>query len=225
MPSSPLIRLLLLLGFAAGLPGLGLPALALCLLVLVAWYAAVPAVSLRTWGRAIRRMRWFFLTLIVIYAFFTPGTLIGGVHWLPSREGLQLATARALMLVLMLGAVYLLLGTTGRDALAAGLTRLMQLLLPRKIAERLARRLLASLEAVPEMQHAVAASRASGQGGLLDRAAGLIGHIEQQAAVAAEAPHAALPTIRSPSWYEWLWLAGLAAVMLGLAHWNPWVGN
>lgn len=220
MPS-PLIRLLLMLGFAAGVPLLSLPALSLCLLALVALYAGLPDVSLRTWGGAIYRMRWFFLTLVVIYAFFTPGTLIAGSHWLPSREGLQLAATRALMLILMLGAVYLLLGTTGRDALAAALTRVMRFLLPARLAERLARRLIASLEAVPAMQQAVAASRQTGRGGLLDRAAALITGIERDAA-ADEALPASLPAMDRPRWFEWGWPVLLAVTMLGLALLNHW---
>jgi len=68
-----------------------------------------------------RRMRWFFLSIIIIYAWMTPGRTIAipvmSDHeaWLPTIEGIALGLMRVLSLALILMAVNLLLRCTSQQ--------------------------------------------------------------------------------------------------------------
>ncbi len=71
----------------------------------------------------IRRTRWILLSLLVIYAYATPGEallpLLG--NWSPVREGLQDGAAQLLKLLAALASVAILLQKLSRAELIAGL--------------------------------------------------------------------------------------------------------
>jgi len=73
------------------------------------------------------RSRWLMMTLLLIYAFATPGEYVRG--WdagiAPTYEGLREGLLQAGRLAVMLTALALLLGTTQRSALMAGIYRLL----------------------------------------------------------------------------------------------------
>jgi hypothetical protein len=61
----------------------------------------------------LRRLRWLFLSIFIVYVFFTPGILLWtGVLWSPTLEGLQQGAARIAVLVLLVAAVNVLLVST-----------------------------------------------------------------------------------------------------------------
>lgn len=79
----------------------------------------------------LRRVRWLLLTLMLIFALTTPGEYVHGwpLAYAPTYEGLMTGTVQSARLLTMLTGLALLLGTTSREALMAGL---YVLLLPLK---------------------------------------------------------------------------------------------
>ncbi|MDT8384103.1 MAG: hypothetical protein RRB22_06780 [Gammaproteobacteria bacterium] len=64
----------------------------------------------------LKRLRWLFLSIFVIYLFFTPGVLLWPeLVWGPTREGVLLGLSRIAVLVLLVAAVNVLLTSTGQD--------------------------------------------------------------------------------------------------------------
>lgn len=200
----PSIRILLLLAFAGFLPWLPGPGLlAAGGLLGAAWLVlrVPPGPALR----GLRRMRWFFLSIAVLYLWFTPGEpLVADIGWLPSLEGAWLALRRCTVLALMILAVFLLLGSTPRDQLTAGLLRLSAPLRLLGLApERFARRLVAALDAVPGMQALVSDMRIRRrEAGLLAAAAGAIAAVERAAESEASLPP--VPRLAPPPAWQWL---------------------
>jgi AcrR family transcriptional regulator len=126
------------------------------------------------------RTRWLFLSLFVVYAWFTPGqalvsTQVSAMNaWLPSREGLFAGASRALSLALIIMAAQLLLRSTTQSQLLSALlwlTRPLRLFgLPH---DRFAVRLMLSIECLGEVRALVSAALAEHRGRA--RAFGAIG--------------------------------------------------
>ena len=77
--------------------------------------------------RLLRRSRWLILMLLTIYAFATPGEYVAGwpFAFAPTHEGLQAGVSQAIRLGIMLGGIALLLSTTTRRDLIAGIYLLL----------------------------------------------------------------------------------------------------
>jgi len=73
------------------------------------------------------RSRWLLLTLLLIFAFTTPGEYLEWWYFsiAPTYEGISLGMLQAGRLVIMLTGLSILLGTTQRDALMAGIFPLL----------------------------------------------------------------------------------------------------
>lgn len=103
---------------------------------------------------AVRRMRWLFLSLLVIYAFGTPGELIPlfPVNFSPTFEGVQLGWLQIEKLLIALTVLSLLLISSSREQMLLGL---YMLLMPFKFiglnVERFAARLMLTLDYVEEL--------------------------------------------------------------------------
>lgn len=105
------------------------------------------------------RLRWFFLSIVLIYGWLTSGQAFwqGAPDWLPSREGLALAGHRIAVLVLIVTAVSLLLSTMQRESLISALYWLTSPLRLFGVSpERMAVRIVMTLECVTEVQSLVA---------------------------------------------------------------------
>jgi energy-coupling factor transport system permease protein len=78
--------------------------------------------------KLLRRSRWLLISLILVYAFVTPGvaavSVLGACS--PSREGLLTGGLQALRLLSLLAALALLLATASRDRILAGLYFLLR---------------------------------------------------------------------------------------------------
>jgi energy-coupling factor transporter transmembrane protein EcfT len=122
----------------------------------------------RSAWRLLRRMRWLFLSIAVIYLWFTPGVpLISGnrslAEWLPTVEGLWQGTLRMMSLALMVTFASLLLSVTSRGEVLGALHWMMTPLgILRFPHERFAVRAALSLEAVAQVQAHVRAALAVG---------------------------------------------------------------
>ncbi len=220
----PVIRLVCFLVFAAFLTREGAGGIALGALLVVGLFVVVRGAGLGPAWRMLRRMRWLFLSILIVYFWFTPGTpLWHAVGWAaPSREGAVAGLERIAALALMVFGVSLLGATTPRAGLLGALhwastpARWVGL-----APERLALRIVLVMDAVTELRPVLAAQRAalggaSGRGlinRLGDAAAGLLG---ETLARAERAPCEPTPVPRLAAPPPWQWLLPLA---LGLAFW------
>ncbi len=230
----PLIRVSCFLVFAALLALNGSSRLWCAAVLIGGIYLFLPRTVLHSALMMSRRMRWLFLSLLIVYGWFTPGTPVWpgvGTPWLetllPTVEGLQAGLARAFALVLIVFAVRLLLYTCTREEL---MTAVYGLSLPLAVfglaRERLALRMVLVMDAVEEARVLVAerlAQRAAGAPRLRtigNFAAGLIGEIAERAGRRAEAP-VELVLAGAPPLWQWLYPAALAAG-LSAAGWVAW---
>ncbi len=146
----PFVKLLLffLLLLLAGV--MDAPCLIALLLVL-----CVTALKLQYRGflATLRRMRWFFFSIFLIYAFGTPGELVPQfpLSIAPSFEGLALGLLQISRLVIALAALAMLLATSSRAELMMALHMLLKPLRYLGLdVERFSVRLLLTLNYVDE---------------------------------------------------------------------------
>ena len=120
----PSLRILLLMLLAMAVQFMGLYALAFSGAVLFAaamyWHVGLLA-------RILLRSRWLLLTLLLIYAFTTPGEYLRGWDvYAPTYEGIRQGLLQAVRLMIMLAGLAILLGTTPRADMMAGIYRLIR---------------------------------------------------------------------------------------------------
>ena len=147
----PLVKILcflmLLVLISAG--GSALLFCAFVLAIFVLYYLKIDA-----FPHMVRRMRWMFLSIFIIYAFGTPGELLPQfpVNFAPTFEGISLGWLQVEKLVLALAALALLVTRTSKDHLMLGLYMLLS---PLKLTglnvERFAARLMLTLHYVEEL--------------------------------------------------------------------------
>ncbi len=150
----PVIKIILFLIYAAAVAFGSVAILSAGAVLMMGLYLPGPRERSLLALRMLRRMRWFFLSIALVYLLFTPGRLLFSVWpWGPTLEGLVGGGLRIASLVLIVFAVNLLLRTTPRAALiSAILWCLMPLAwmgLPR---ERLAVRIALTLDTVDSVQ-------------------------------------------------------------------------
>jgi len=153
----PLIRVVALLVFVTGL-ALARPALlstGIGLLLLLYFLTGFPAPGVLL--RMVLRLRWLLLAILLVYGWWTPGTsLLPAIGlWSPTTEGLVVGLFRMLSLVLIVAAVHLLLQVTARRELLPAIMQLIRPVTTQAGRERLAVRILLSVEAVTQVQSLV----------------------------------------------------------------------
>lgn len=156
--------------------------------------------------KMLHRSRWLLLTMTLLYAFTTPGEYV--VAWpfapAPTYEGLQMGAHQAGRLIAMLAGLVLLLESTTRDSLMAGIYPAMQpLRLLGLSPERLTARLWLTMHYIEEDS----AKQPKGRG--LDWG-GFRGVSTEQAGI--ETIRIILPRL---NWADWLFLALVAAAIIG----------
>jgi hypothetical protein len=187
----------------------------------------VGAAGWRHWLAMNRRLRWFYVSILVLFGWFTPGAellpALGALS--PSREGLFLGLGRVMILAIVVGAVVWLLARSPREEIVAGLLWLTAPFAPVGFPrERFAVRLALTLETVPRLQPIVAeAGRAApdeGQTQWAARARGLLDRVIRSAEAAPCEPME-IPVASSPPWHHWLLLFACLAPIFALSLWPP----
>lgn len=154
----PVIRIicfLLLSGFVVfgGLYELVLGLLVVCSVVLIKRFQ-----SLELSLRIIRRMKWFFISILVVYLWFTPGTPVLDLDMagLPTEEGVSTGLLRVMSLVLIIFAVNYFVSAIARSKLVEAV---IWLLVPVKWVgidnRKIALRIALVLELIPKVQQIV----------------------------------------------------------------------
>lgn len=91
-------------------------------LLIVPLYLFERAVHVKTAFVMLRRLKWLFLSILIVYLFFTPGRLlIVDLYWGPTIEGLEQGLSRIGVLLLLVAAVNLLLSSTNQDDLLSAI--------------------------------------------------------------------------------------------------------
>jgi hypothetical protein len=207
----PLIRVVALLVFVAGL-ALARPALlgaGIGLLLLLNLLTGFPAP--RALLQMVLRLRWLLLAILLVYGWWTPGvSLLPAMGaWSPTTAGLVTGFLRVLSLVLIVVAVHLLLQVTTRSELLPAIMQLIRPVTTHVVRERLAVRILLSLEAVIQVQSLVSEAlkkqplrnhKLSTLGGV---AQALYGAVLDRAAVAREDVIDVMEPVSPPLW-QWL---------------------
>lgn len=174
----------------------------------------------------LRRLRWFFLSIVVLYAWFFPGEPLwpdlGAFS--PVREGLLHGGLRCLSLAVVVVAVHWVLDQAPRPGLIDAIARLLRPLswlgLP---ADRLSVRLVLTLQALDSVQEQVRSAipregRSFSVAAISDRAARLLHDVleraDRQPAVEIE-----VPTLGAPSLWQWLGLGGFSVLLLTGLWW------
>ena len=154
----PVIRIVTFLVFTLFVAFGGYPQLLFSLAVLVLFYLLVQSTPLlwkSTW-QMLRRMRWLFLSMLVIYFWFTPGQamLEFAADYSPTWQGVQTAGYRIGSLIVIVMAVNIVIKSTPRELITGGLLWLLSPLrhvgLPH---ERLAVRVVLAFNMISEMQY------------------------------------------------------------------------
>jgi len=200
--------------------GLGLAGGVLLIVALITGGAGLAA-SLRM----ILRLRWLFLSILIIYLWFTPGQPLFGSNasrWVPSWEGVSAGTLRVAVLVMLVLAANVLLAITPRQQLVGALVWWCGPLRAMGASpERLALRLSLSLEALEALQGQLGHSwqRRAGEGrlGLLGRAAGEMFRYAAERADAPSCQTRQVALLSSPPWRDWVYPAGLGVLFAAVA--------
>lgn len=115
----PVIRILMLVVFAVLIARADRFHMLLASLALLAVYARQDITAIRKAATMVYRMRWFFLSLLLVYGWLTPDPLSEqSIHWgWPSEDGLTAGIRQIYGLILIIVAVNLLLVTSRREEL------------------------------------------------------------------------------------------------------------
>ena len=158
----PVIRVLLFLVFSGFVSLAGSSQLATGALLLIVLYSLTNLAYLKPAFTMIRRMRWFFLSIFIIYSWLTPGNAVAipflsaYSEWLPTTDGVNLGMMRAISLTLILLGVNLLLRSTSRQQLIMAIYWLVAPLRLIGISqERLSVRIALALEVLYDVQKVV----------------------------------------------------------------------
>ena len=167
----PVIRVILFLIFSGFVSLAGTSQLVTGALLLAVLYGLTNLTYLQPALKMMRRMRWFFLSIFIIYSWLTPGNAVAVsitsyyAGWLPTTEGIILGTMRALSLAFILLGVNLLLRCTSREQLIQAIYWLVAPLHFFGISrERLSVRIALALEVLYDVQKVVGDSFAEVKG-------------------------------------------------------------
>ena len=159
----------------------------------------------------IKRLRWLLLAILLVYGWWTPGENLwpGAGALSPTSEGLSFGLLRVMALMAIVAAVHLLLQSTSREQLLPAIMQLIRPVTSKQVRERIAVRVLLSIEAVAQVQilvsevlreHPIKSWRMSSLAGasrslyrtVLDRAA-------QAAIIPIE-----VNELDPPPWWQWI---------------------
>lgn len=228
VPVRILALLILIAGLASARPG-----------VLLAGGACLIAIGLgiriarqRSDGFGIavmlRRVRWLLLAILILYGWYMPGTPLlpewGSLS--PTREGLQQGMLRVTALCGIVAAVYLLLTTTSRGELVAGLLWFGRPLRRLGVDDRrFAVRLVLALEAVPQVQDIARAALADVSGASrLQRLGRAAARVMQATLARADQAQGAIDAPDPQPVPMWQWSLPVALALALWAAAQVWAG-
>ncbi|MCF6323850.1 MAG: hypothetical protein L3J89_05925 [Gammaproteobacteria bacterium] len=210
----PVILIVSFLVFVAMLAFPVPSALFISLLLLVLLYLRDGGAHVHSALVMLRRMRWFLLSILLIFFWLTPGTPViqwpALSVWLPTNEGLSGGLLRVVALVLVIASVNLLLRSLSRQELLTAIYFLAQpLQLIGVKAELVALRMTLVFDAMGEVQQMVTqylpekghVPRRLDRMGLL--ASGVLNAVIERAGQAPQEEVIVLPALERPPLLQW----------------------
>ncbi|MGH8508094.1 MAG: hypothetical protein ACREVH_05175 [Gammaproteobacteria bacterium] len=193
--------------------------------------ASVAGIALRMSGRAsselacrlLRRLRWLWFSIVILYVFFTPGQAIIQDWEVPSVEGLYAGAYRIALLSVTVLLVSLLVTHTPRDELIAAIYTLAKWY-PGRFAERVAVRIQLVLEVLPALEDMLRIRINEGARIVWRkplRAGEALASVFESVVQCAEATpikRVRIPDLGAPSFLQWGVLAGVLALLLALQN-------
>ncbi len=222
----PAIRILCFLITAGSGYGLKLFGQGGMTLFLLAIYLFINDLKLLPVLRMVYFMRWLFLSLLVLFGWFTPGVWLWPslAAWSPTTTGVSLGLVRLLFLLNLLLMVGVLVQLTRREQIVHGLLfwltplRLVGLP-PQRIAVRIGL-VLDSMETLRSAAREALQRKEAGPWQL--RISTLVAELVTKVEARAQEAGAAmieLPDSTLPAWYQWLYPLLLVVLSLFL-HWG-----
>ena len=162
-----------------------------------------------------KRMKWFWLSLFILYGWFVPGSpivFIEGIsmQFIPSIEGVKVGGIRAIALLNIIGAVVLMMKSTIREEF---IVSIMWLISPLRLLNvetaRFSARLVLTLVMVINTENKIKNAMQKNQAsiGIVQRGinsiASLLTDIEKQASKGSDTT-ITLPQLPTPALYQWL---------------------
>ena len=120
--------------------------------VLLLLYILAGIPSMATLVRMMKRLRWLLVAIVFVYGWWTPGDSLWPGALSPTVQGLSLGLLRVMALLAIVSAVNLLLQSTPREELLPAIMQLIKPLTTQRLRERIAVRVLLSIEAVTQVQ-------------------------------------------------------------------------
>jgi hypothetical protein len=120
------------------------------ILLLLYVLAGIP--SSTTLVGMMKRLRWLLVAIVFVYGWWTPGDSLWTGALSPTLQGLSLGLLRVMALLAIVAAVNLLLQSTPREQLLTAIMQLIKPLSTQHMRERIAVRVLLSIEAVSQVQ-------------------------------------------------------------------------
>lgn len=151
----PVIRVSLFLVFAVSVSRLLVPQFFLAALILLTMLMFNTPVRWALLVKSLRRLRWFYLTILLLYGWLTPGQAISSLPVIQNLtlQGIQAGLLQVTSLMFMVTALILLLGQLARDKLIGAIFWWSYPLQWIKISrERLVLRLMLTMDAVQSLQ-------------------------------------------------------------------------
>jgi len=190
--------------------------------VLLLLYILARTPSTKTLVSMIKRLRWLLVAIVFVYGWWTPGDSLWPGTLSPTLQGLSLGLLRVMALLAIVGAVNLLLQSTPREQLLAAIMQLIKPLTTQHMRERIAVRVLLSIEAVSQVQtlasdvlreHPVTTRKFS----TIARSSQLLyKRVLDRAALAADTP-IEINEPASPPWWQWIIPLAMSGVIFIVA--------
>jgi len=224
----PVIRVLVFIVFSINVSRIDLSELFIALLILLLLALMCNGLSWSTTFRFLKRLRWLFLSILLLYAWFTPGQALFNTQqerFMPTYEGLQAGLLQVSSLIMIITALVILISDLSRDRLLAAIYWLSRPVWLLGISrERLVVRLVLAMTYVPRLQvhlsEVMAQSAQTNVKGLrrIAAVASNLFHEVQQKAEQAETECVAIATLPSPPALQWLYPVLVAGVFVLFEH-------
>ncbi|MDH5179532.1 MAG: energy-coupling factor transporter transmembrane protein EcfT [Gammaproteobacteria bacterium] len=222
----PVIRVSLFLVFALFISRSDLPRLLIGSLFLLPILILGKAFDWHALYRAVSRIRWFLLSILVLYGWLTPGPPLFGTVWFdgPSLQGLHAGLYQVMSLILMITALVAMIGKLSRETLLGAVYwwsyPLQWLGISREV---LVLRLIMVMERVERLQQDISRiSTEKREASRLQRLAGITGEVFQLVDQNAQQEASKCVTIQkvlSPPLWQWGYPCLLAGIFL-LSRWS-----
>lgn len=159
------------------------------------------------WLRLVRRLKWFWISLVVLYLGFTPGEAIwSNLFWSPSYEGLSQGALRMLILLDIFTLVFIMHSKISRQGILAGLHALCWFLQFKEgLRDKLVMRLMLTfeyVERIPEIYQQVIQS-ISPEMSRVNRIVYVLGNMMHNTTPCQGSDSVTIQYLPYPHWYEW----------------------